>query len=163
MAGMAALAKACEASELSAGVHSLSRRCDIQRSNNLIGERQKLQWSVEAIARGESFFCELTLKENPLQSLHWQANRSDEEIMSMRNEVIEALEFAAGEQRSSGLLEAWFGSCEGHVRQVAALSCCRVVSCVACIWIGCRGVPGSVDGPVGNCDRVSRQGVCQFL
>ena len=53
-----------------------------------------------------------------LEALQWQANRQDDEIMSKRDEIMAALEFAAEEQRSSGLLEAWFRNCAEHVRTV---------------------------------------------
>ena len=53
-----------------------------------------------------------------LEALQWQADLRDEEIISKREEIISALEFAAAEQRSSGLLEAWFGDCAEHVREV---------------------------------------------
>ena len=53
-----------------------------------------------------------------LEALQWQANHKDEEIMAKREEVMAALEFAAAEQKSSGLLEAWFGNCAKHIREV---------------------------------------------
>ena len=53
-----------------------------------------------------------------LEALQWQANHNDEEIMAKREEVMAALEFAAAEQKSSGLLEAWFGNCAKHIREV---------------------------------------------
>ena len=45
-----------------------------------------------------------------LEALQWQANHKDEEIMAKREEFMVALEFAAAEQKSSGLLETWFGN-----------------------------------------------------
>ena len=74
-----------------------------------------------------------------LEALQWQANHNDEEIMAKREEVMAALEFAAAEQKSSGLLEAWFGNCAKHIREVRGPSpflCCslRVGACVCCRW-----------------------------
>ena len=94
---------------------------------------------MQAIARGESHFREKDVKAGMgklrawrsartavcvtgiLEALQWQANREDEDIIAKREEVIAALEVAAAEQKSSGLLEAWFGNCAKHIREVRAL------------------------------------------
>ena len=49
--------------------------------------------------------------------------------MAKREEVMAALEFAAAEQKSSGLLEAWFGNCAKHIREVRGPSPFYVAAC----------------------------------
>ena len=54
-----------------------------------------------------------------LEALQWQAKHSDEDIISKREDMMTALEFASAEQRSTGLVQTWFGDCAEHVRKVA--------------------------------------------
>ena len=102
-------------------------------------------------------------KRGILEALQWQAGHRDEEIMAKREEVIAALEFAAEEQRSSGLLEAWFDGADQHVREVGVyLGLVAVVVRMLCVAGGWR-ISATVDGPAGNCHRALRQRVCAIL
>ena len=92
-----------------------------------------------------------------MEALQWQANRQDEEIMAKREEVIAALELAAAEQKSSGLLEAWFGNCAKHVREVRAPH--QILLFVlggVCLSTGGGRCSATVDGPAGNRHRTLR-------
>jgi hypothetical protein len=91
-----------------------------------------------------------------LEALQWQANRRDEEVMAKREEIIAAVEFAAEEQRSSGLLEAWFGDCAEHVRQARPPHFPWLLALTG-VWLLTGGgwFAAFIDGPTGNCHRAS--------
>ena len=54
--------------------------------------------------------------------------------MGKREEVIAALEFAGAEQRKSGMLEAWFGNCDPHVREVKSSLVFVYLAIALCVW-----------------------------
>ena len=56
-----------------------------------------------------------------IDNLVWQAGKSDAEIMSAREQVLEALDLADREQRASGLLEAWWQGTDPDIRRVAGV------------------------------------------
>ena len=55
-----------------------------------------------------------------LQALKGQSQRSADEIIRLRNEVIEAFEEADRRMRNSGMLEKWYEGCHEDVRKVCA-------------------------------------------
>ena len=91
--------------------------------------------------------CAVCSKPGILEALQWQADRRDEEIISKREEVVAALEFAAAEQRSSGLLEAWFGKCDKYVREVCIshISCLLFASMVSVVQVAGDSQPLLMD------------------
>ena len=74
-----------------------------------------------------------------LEALHWQAGLRDDEIMGKREEVIAALEFAGAEQRKSGMLEAWFGNCDPHVREVKSSLVFAYLAIALCVCVASGG------------------------
>ena len=54
-----------------------------------------------------------------LDNLEWQAKKPDEEIRTGRENMIERLEWAGAQQRSSGSLERWWLGVDPEIRQVA--------------------------------------------
>ena len=65
------------------------------------------------------FPCVSQVDQDILDNLEWQAKKSDEEIRAGRENMIERLEWAGAQQRSSGSLERWWLGVDPEIRQVA--------------------------------------------
>ena len=88
--------------------------------SGLAGEARKVKYALEQITqKGVESLALPEADRDIMDNLLWQAGKSDAEIMYAREQVLDALEFASDEQRSSGLLEKWWFGVDGDVRRVA--------------------------------------------
>ena len=86
----------------------------------LAGEAQKVQYTLDQIARGGAGYFDLPeLEEDVGESLAWQAEKSDLEIIAAREEMLASLEWASVQQQESGMLEEWWSCADEGIRQVS--------------------------------------------
>ena len=101
-------------------------------------DERKLEYTRMAVSSVNPFAAECHLDAVVEEVFPWLAARSAAQIMAEREEMLGALEKAAGLMRASGAGDKWFAGCDPNIRQVCLCSLGGELSWLVSVFCACR-------------------------